>query len=445
MQRVHILGVGGTFMAPLAVLAREAGFRVTASDCALYQPMQSFLERENIKARIGTFAQLPEADLYIVGNVATRSHPEVEWLLSRRKPMLSAPAFLRQHLLGRRRQLVAVAGTHGKTSVSAMLVEILEKAGMQPGFLIGGVRRERPTCALGSGPFVIEADEYDSAFFDKRSKFVHFFPDLLAINNIEFDHADIFADLTAIETQFHHVVRTMPADAHIVASRSPAVERVLQRGLYCPVTWIGKGGWQVSGNTRQYVCSHPRQGEVVVDADSLVLAGEHQRANVAMALALAVQLGVAASNAARYIEGYAGVVRRLDKVADTGELEVYEDFAHHPTAIRATCQALQSRLNKEVLALVVLATNSFASASDSGRLKQLIGALPAGSRIVASDAQVVKLLNDLAGHKIATKKLQTAAETLTERAKAKGVAIVVCTNRASTETVDALRRRIKGD
>ena len=441
-SRVHILGAGGTFMAPLAVLAKQAGWQVTASDRALYEPMRSFLDEQGIDVSLGVRESLPPADVYIVGNAATRGLPEVEWLLSQRLPMTSAPAFLRQQLIGRERQLIAVSGTHGKTTTSAMLTEILEYAGLEPGYLIGGVRRGRSVCALGSdsAPFVIEADEYDSAFFDKRSKFVHFFPDVLAINNIEFDHADIFPDLAAIERQFHHVIRTMPADARLVAHRTPVIERVIAQGSYCPLTWIGGDGWQVSGDDERVSLHHSLHGDASVPVDRLALAGEHMQANIATAVATAAEIGITPLQASEALQQFEGVERRLDHVGQVAGIDVYCDFAHHPTAIAATCSTLEKQLGTGVVAMAVLETNSFLGNAQPERLDELAASLPAGSAVLTSNDALAQFLS---GHEkgifasadplaVARSIADYVCETNSDRA------VLVCSNRSVEAPLKAL-------
>ena len=383
-MRIHVLGIGGTFMAALACIARELGHEVEGSDHGLYPPMSTVLQRAGIPVREGYRAEHlePAPDRVVVGNAMTRGNPAVEHMLDAGLDYESGPAWLARHaLLGR--HVIAVAGTHGKTTVSSLVAWILERAGRSPGWLIGGAAPDLGAPGrLGAGEhFVIEADEYDTAFFDKRSKFVHYRPRTLVINNLEYDHADIFDDLAAIERQFHHLVRTVPASGRIVAG-GPEVERVLAMGCWTEVVRIGGrgGGWTDGGGggggrdddagggalSTHALAPDGSRFEVRMTEDGRErrievgwrLAGEHNLHNAAAALAAARAAGVDLDEAAAALRDFRGVERRLQTVGAAGGVTVYDDFAHHPTAIRATVAALRARTGGAARIVAVLEPRS---------------------------------------------------------------------------------------
>jgi len=347
-MHIHILGICGTFMGGVAALAKAAGHTVTGCDANVYPPMSTQLEAQGIRLIEGYGAdQLSLApDRYVIGNVVTRGNALMEGILNRGLPYISGPQWLAENVL-RARWVLAVAGTHGKTTVSAMLAWILEHAGLAPGFLIGGVPQNFGVSArLGDAPFfVIEADEYDTAFFDKRSKFIHYAPRTTILNNLEFDHADIFPDLAAIETQFHHLVRTLPGNGLIVANGADvAVGRVLARGCWTPVEMFGaRDGWQAgaqdaSGRFAVSFNARP-QGEV-----QWSLLGAHNQLNALAAIAAARHAGVPAAIAIEALAAFKNVKRRLETRGTVNGVAVYDDFAHHPTAIRVTLAGLRSKV-----------------------------------------------------------------------------------------------------
>ena len=349
-MRIHVLGIGGTFMAALACIARELGHEVAGSDTGLYPPMSTVLEASGIPVREGYRAEHlePAPDCVVVGNALTRGNPAVEHMLDAGLDYESGPAWLARHaLLGR--HVIAVAGTHGKTTVSSLVAWILERAGMAPGWLVGGMAPDLGTPGrLGSGThFVIEADEYDTAFFDKRSKFIHYRPRTLVINNLEYDHADIFDDLAAIERQFHHLVRTVPASGCIV-SGGPEVERVLAMECWTEVVRVGEAGEALSARalapdaSRFEVRALETRGERRIGVE-WKLAGSHNVRNALAALAAARAAGVDLADGAAALGEFGGVARRLELAGVAGGVAVYDDFAHHPTAIRATIAALRAR------------------------------------------------------------------------------------------------------
>ncbi|MGA2550167.1 MAG: UDP-N-acetylmuramate:L-alanyl-gamma-D-glutamyl-meso-diaminopimelate ligase [Burkholderiaceae bacterium] len=347
-MHIHVLGICGTFMGGLAVLARTAGHRVTGCDLKVYPPMSTQLAEQGIDLTEGYgVEQLAlKPDLWVIGNVVSRGNPLMEAILNQGLAYTSGPQWVSEHLLSGR-WVLAVAGTHGKTTTSSILTWILEHAGYEPSFLIGGVPQNFGVSArLTESPFfVIEADEYDTAFFDKRSKFVHYRPRTAILNNLEYDHADIFPDLDAIETQFHHLVRTIPSDGQIVAhAPDPALARVLARGVWTPVETFGDSkGWHCRGTEE-----HPIvwAGESEIGALQWTLQGEHNQANALAALAAARHAGVLATHALEALEGFSGVRRRMELRGSVAGVAVYDDFAHHPTALAATVAGLRAALSR---------------------------------------------------------------------------------------------------
>ena len=358
-MHIHILGICGTFMGGLAALAREAGHRVTGCDAGVYPPMSDQLRSLGIDLIEGFGAdQLAIApDMFVVGNVVSRARlpdgtpkfPLMEAILDAGKPYTSGPQWLAEHvLLGR--HVLAVAGTHGKTTTTSMLAWVLEQGGKAPGFLVGGVPLDFGVSArLGDGAaFVIEADEYDTAFFDKRSKFVHYRPRTAVLNNLEFDHADIFDDLAAIERQFHHLVRTVPGTGRLVVNATEeSLQRVLAQGCWSELARFGAGGeWQAHGPHDAFDVL--RQGEAVGRVE-WELSGLHNQMNALAAIAAAEHVGVAPADAARALGSFRNVRRRMELRGTVerrgGAIAVYDDFAHHPTAIRTTLDGLRKKLD----------------------------------------------------------------------------------------------------
>lgn len=335
-------------MGGLAVLAQQAGFRVSGCDSNVYPPMSTQLEAAGIKLVEGFAVDQLElgADVYVIGNVISRGNPLIEEILDRGLAYISGPQWLAENILNDK-WVLGVAGTHGKTTTASMLAWVLEYAGLKPGFLIGGVPQNFGISArLGGTPFfVIEADEYDTAFFDKRSKFVHYRPRTVILNNLEFDHADIFADLAAIETQFHHLIRTVPRNGLIVANGAEqTLDRVLARGVWTPVdkfaTLDAWHGAKASANGRFDVQFGPtRHGRVEWD-----LLGEHNRNNALAALAAARNVGVEPKTAIEALSAFANVKRRMEIRGESNGITVYDDFAHHPTAIATTLEGLRGKV-----------------------------------------------------------------------------------------------------
>ncbi|MDE3738191.1 UDP-N-acetylmuramate:L-alanyl-gamma-D-glutamyl-meso-diaminopimelate ligase [Pseudomonas resinovorans] len=357
-MHIHILGICGTFMGSLAVLAKELGHRVTGSDANVYPPMSTQLEAQGIELMQGYEpAHLePAPDLVVVGNALSRGNPAVEHVLNKGLPYVSGPQWLADHVL-QGRWVLAAAGTHGKTTTSSMLAWVLEHAGMSPGFLIGGVPQNFGISArLGGTPFfVVEADEYDSAFFDKRSKFVHYRPRTAILNNLEFDHADIFPDLAAIERQFHHLVRTIPGEGLIIHPTSEtALKRVLDMGCWTPVQTTGEGGqWQarlLAEDGSRFEVLFEGQVAGTVDWE---LTGQHNVANALATLAAARHVGVVPELGVAALSAFKSVKRRMEKVAEVKGVTLYDDFAHHPTAIATTLDGLRKRVGDALVIAVI--------------------------------------------------------------------------------------------
>lgn len=370
-QHLHFLGIGGTLMGSLAQLARELGCRVTGSDSAVYPPMSDQLEAAGIEVFEGFDpAQLdPEPDLVVIGNAnLPRGNPGVEYVLERGLRYTSGAEWLGDHVLPKR-WVIAAAGTHGKTTTASMVAWILTHAGLDPGYLIGGVPKNFERSArLGSEPFfVVEADEYDTSYFDRRSKFVHYRPRTLIINNLELDHADIFPDLAAIQTQFHHLLRTVPGGGLVVApTHDDAVNEVLGQGCWTPIERFGPAHLRAKPleqdtGRRWYAENAAADGssfEVHLDGEMLGtvtwdLIGEHNVANGLAAIAAARHAGVPPEVALDSLGAFQGVTRRLDLIAEVGDVRVYDDFAHHPTAIRTTLQGLRRRVGSDEIIAVV--------------------------------------------------------------------------------------------
>lgn len=357
-MHIHILGICGTFMGSLALLAKELGHRVTGSDANVYPPMSTQLEEQGIELMHGYHVEhlQPAPDLVVVGNALSRGNPAVEYVLNTGLAYVSGPQWLAEHVL-QGRWVLAVAGTHGKTTTSSMLAWILEYAGMQPGFLIGGVPQNFGISArLGETDFfVVEADEYDSAFFDKRSKFVHYRPRTAVLNNLEFDHADIFPDLAAIEQQFHHLVRTVPSNGLLIyPAQEQAIERVLDKGCWTPRQTTGPDGqWQarlLKDDGSEFVVSLDGVEQGVV---RWPLTGLHNVANALAALAAARHVGVTAEHGAQALREFENVKRRMQNLGCVRGVTVYDDFAHHPTAIASTLDGLRKQVGKQQIIAVI--------------------------------------------------------------------------------------------
>jgi len=374
-MHIHILGICGTFMGGLAALAREAGHRVTGCDAGVYPPMSEQLRALGIDLIEGYGAdQLAlKPDVFVIGNVVSRAHlpdgtpkfPLMEAILDAGAPYTSGPQWLMEHVLAGR-HVLAVAGTHGKTTTTSMLAWILHASGLAPGFLVGGVPLNFGISArLGSQAhgqarplFVIEADEYDTAFFDKRSKFVHYRPRTAVLNNLEFDHADIFDDLAAIERQFHHLVRTVPAAGRVVVNRqAEGLARVLAQGVWSEVTGFGMPQSDFAARGEPHDFEIWQHGQCVARV-VWGLNGEHNQMNALAAIAAAQHVGVAPARAAEALARFGNVRRRMELRGTVSGIAVYDDFAHHPTAIRTTLDGLRRRVGPAARILAVFEPRS---------------------------------------------------------------------------------------
>ena len=363
-MHIHILGICGTFMGSLALLAREAGHVVTGADQNVYPPMSDQLETAGIELYQGYDAEHIAAlspDSVIIGNALSRGNPSVEYVLDEGLHYQSGPEWLSEHVL-RGRWVLAVAGTHGKTTTASMLAWILSYAGLEAGYLIGGVPSNFGQSArLGSAPyFVIEADEYDTAFFDKRSKFVHYHPQTLVINNLEFDHADIFDDLAAIQRQIHHLIRTVPAKGQVMIPNVTALNEVMDMGCWSTLEYLSgaQSPWRVSLEAADQSTFNVAKGE---DCGQVqwTLCGAHNRDNALAAIAAAHHIGVSVSTATAALCEFTSVKRRMERLACVDGVTVYDDFAHHPSAIKTTLAGMRARCkNGRVIAIIEPRSNT---------------------------------------------------------------------------------------
>lgn len=374
-MHIHILGICGTFMGGVAALAREAGHKVTGCDAGVYPPMSDQLQALGIELieGYGTEQLTLQPDMFVIGNVVSRAHladgspkfPLMEAILDQGLPYTSGPQWLSEHVL-QGRHVLAVAGTHGKTTTTSMLAWILECAQLTPGFLVGGVPLDFGVSArLGQKApeqerslFVIEADEYDTAFFDKRSKFVHYRPRTAVLNNLEFDHADIFPDLAAIERQFHHLVRTVPATGRVVFNGlEESLARVLHQGCWSEQRSFGAAVSDFTAQGEHHAFDVLQQGKKVGHVE-WALSGEHNQLNALAAIAAAEHVGVAPAVAAEALSRFQNVKRRMELRGTVANIHVYDDFAHHPTAIRTTLDGLRQRVGQSQRILAVFEPRS---------------------------------------------------------------------------------------
>lgn len=378
-MHIHILGICGTFMGSLAVLAKNLGHTVTGSDANVYPPMSTQLEAQGISLMQGYEPEhlQPRPDLVIVGNAMKRGIAAVEYVLNEGIPYTSGPQWLAQYVL-QGKHVLAVAGTHGKTTTSTMLAWILEQAGLDTGFLIGGVPKGFDASArLGGGQyFVVEADEYDSAFFDKRSKFVHYAPKTAILNNLEFDHADIFDDLAAIQKQFHHLVRTIPSTGKIIVPANDTnLADTLAKGCWTPVETTGilpnEGDWQaqlLSEDGSHFAVAYQSKtwGEV-----QWGMTGQHSVYNGIAAIAAAHNVGVDINVACDALSAFGGVKRRMELIGEVNNISVYDDFAHHPTAIKTTLEGLRKKVgNGKIWAIIEPRSNTMRMGTHKDNLAQ---------------------------------------------------------------------------
>ena len=361
-MHVHILGICGSFMGGIAAIAKSLGHKVTGSDKNVYPPMSTQLEALGIELTEGYCESQfdPAPDMVVIGNAMSRGNPAVEYVLNRNLPYTSGPQWLLDNLL-KDRWVIGLSGTHGKTTTSSMVAWILEHAGLNPGYLIGGVPENFGVSArVGESPFfVIEADEYDSAFFDKRSKFVHYRPKTLVINNLEFDHADIFADLGAIQTQFHHLVRMVPENGLILTpNNTPAIEDMLKRGCWSSRQSLGKE-WHAELLKKDGSEFNVLHNGVIAGTVTWALVGQHNVDNALVAIAAAHHAGVTLPDAIDALSFFKNVKRRMEVKGEVNNITLYDDFAHHPTAIATTLDGLRKKVgNARILAVLEPRSNT---------------------------------------------------------------------------------------
>lgn len=367
-MKIHILGVCGTFMAGVAILAKQAGHEVVGYDSNVYPPMSTQLAQQGISlVEDADFMQhIEDAELVVIGNAKTRGDALVEYVLNKRLPFMSGPEWLAKHVL-KGKKVLAVAGTHGKTSTSSMLAWILKSAGLKPGFLIGGIAPdlEVSACLGQSDYFVVEADEYDSAFFDKRSKFIHYLPTILILNNLEFDHADIFDSLDDIKKQFHHLVRTVASEGKIISPLNDSnIQSVLAQGCWSLQETLGQNAdWHVELiKDDGSIFKVYRKDELCGTIDWKLL-GSHNIENAMAALAAAISVGVDAAQAIVALNKFQGIKRRLELIDSVNDIAVYDDFAHHPTAIASTISGLRKKVGKAAI-YVAMELASYTMRSD---------------------------------------------------------------------------------
>ncbi len=371
-MHIHILGICGTFMGGIAALAKQSGFKVTGCDANVYPPMSTQLEAQGIELIEGYTVDQTKLnpDIYVIGNAISRGNPLMEEILNQGLPYISGPQWLAEHVL-QGKWVLAVAGTHGKTTTSSMLAWILEYAGLAPGFLIGGVPENFSVSARLPGKpkqdtksvspfFVIEADEYDTAFFDKRSKFLHYHPRTAVLNNLEFDHADIFDDLPAIEKQFHHLVRTIPQNGLLVVNAEEAsLQRVIDKGCWTPVeTFGGQDKWHAANETGDGPFD-VMFGAVLQGRLEWEIIGSHNRMNALASIAAARHVGVPVKESIAALNDFKNVKRRMELRGVVNSISIYDDFAHHPTAIATTLAGLRAKVGQaRILAVLEPRSNT---------------------------------------------------------------------------------------
>ncbi|PVZ82939.1 UDP-N-acetylmuramate:L-alanyl-gamma-D-glutamyl-meso-diaminopimelate ligase [Serratia sp. S1B] len=438
-MHLHILGICGTFMGSLALLARDLGHTVTGSDQNVYPPMSTQLENAGITLMQGYDRShlQPHPDLVIVGNAMKRGIDAVEYMLNAGLPYISGPQFLADHVL-QGKHVLGVAGTHGKTTTTTMLAWVLDQAGLNPGFLIGGVPLGFSQSArLGGGKyFCVEADEYDSAFFDKRSKFVHYHPKTAILNNLEFDHADIFDDLAAIQKQFHHLVRTIPSEGRIIAPITETnIDTVLEMGCWTPVvrtSLVANGQAELSAELVSADGSHFKvlqHGELKAEVQ-WNMTGQHSVANALATIAAAEHVGVSIEQACAALSCFGGVKRRMELLDTVHGIEVYDDFAHHPTAIETTLDGARKRLGERKLwAIIEPRSNTMRMGSHKDQLAQsarladaVIWYQPEGL-----DWDLQPVVDAAPNHAVVARSLEQIITTICQQA-GEGDAVVIMSN-----------------
>ena len=431
-MKIYILGICGTFMAGIAILARELNLEVAGSDAQVYPPMSTQLNEAGIQLHDGYDIQNldTDVDLFIIGNAITRGNPQFEHILDNNLPYISGPQWLYEHVL-KKRWVLAVAGTHGKTTVSSMLAWILHHSGLNPGYLIGGISNNFSQSAyLGDSPFfVIEADEYDTALFDKRSKFVHYHPRTLILNNLEFDHADIFDDLAAIQRQFHHLVRMMPASGLIIHnSDSEALDEVLSMGCWTERLAFSTEDTEVDFRLRDSNQLIDQSNDKKYPID-LAQAGMFNLMNATAAALAARHAGIPLQSSVEALQQFSGVKRRQEVIAEIGGIRIIDDFAHHPTAINLTLNALKPNTEGRLFAVIELRSNTMKMGIHAA---QFANALAAADVVLLCDDEKLqwdlRAMTQSASTLVMIKQnLVQVIETLVEQSK-KGDQIVIMSN-----------------
>lgn len=440
-MKIHILGVCGTFMGGIAAIARELGHDVSGSDQNVYPPMSDTLSQLGVNLVEGYDPShiTPKPDLVIIGNALSRGNPAVEYVLNEKIPYVSGPEWLRGHVL-QYRHVLAISGTHGKTTTTAMLTWILDYAGLNPGYLIGGVVRDFNTTArLGSDYFVIEADEYDTAFFDKRSKFMHYRPNTLVMNNLEYDHADIFPDLHAIQLQFQYLLRSVPSKGLVIANaRDHHLNEVLSGGCWSRRALFGsREGWWFQAIPASSSFDVYFKTECLGRVEWRVL-GDHNRLNALAAVASAHDVGVSVTMACEALSTFKGVKRRLEVIAIKNGITYYDDFAHHPTAIRETVSALRQHVGSQrIIAVLQFGSNTMKMGV---QMAQLVPALKEADHVIflqPDHVDVTSVLNGLGQKAACYKSVDLIVAAITDLAESDDHVLLM-----SNKSFDGLRERL---
>jgi len=467
-MHIHILGICGTFMGGIAVLAQAAGHRVTGCDAQVYPPMSTQLKSQGIELieGFGEDQLQLRPDLFVIGNVVSRGNPLMEAILDRGLPYVSGPQWLADNIL-RHCQVLAIAGTHGKTTTASLVAWILEDAGLRPGFLIGGVpgnfgvsarlpgdylgdrpRLKGEVCPQDNPWFVIEADEYDTAFFDKRSKFVHYHPKVAILNNLEFDHADIFPDVAAIETQFHHLVRTVPHNGLLVVNgKDEHLAAALARGCWTPVAFFGTPeGWQTGSADAPGSLSISEKGKPAGATDAWPLLGEHNRQNALAALLATRFAGVSVARGVAALGRFSGVRRRMEVYGQARGVTVYDDFAHHPTAIQTTVAGLRHKVDQaRILAVIEPRSNTMKLGVWADSLAE---SLQGADRIFCYAAQLgwdaAAALKPLGGRVLTSENMDDLVGSIVKEAR-EGDQILVMSNGGFGGIHEKILKRLSGE
>tara|TARA_B100000965_G_scaffold403367_1_gene431293 strand:+ start:1162 stop:2490 length:1329 start_codon:yes stop_codon:yes gene_type:complete len=403
-MKIHILGIGGTFMAGIAIIAKEMGHQVTGSDTNLYDPMKTVLinNRISFSENYNSKTLDKKYDLVIVGNVMTRGMDIIEKLLDKKIPFTSGPQWLYDNVLSKK-TVIAVSGTHGKTTTSSLVTHILRYTKKNPSYLIGGlpIGAKSPAKLTKSEYFVIEADEYDTAFFDKRSKYLHYRPDILLINNIEFDHADIFENINSIIKNFHHVIRTMPKSGKIIFNQDDKnVTKLMSMGIWSKaISFSSKSkmaDWFLNQKNNKFTINSKRSSKEIKGN----LMGEHNHKNISLAIIACLQTGVSMNNCLNAIKTFKGVKRRMEAVGYYRKRHIFDDFAHHPTEVESSIESLKKNFpKKKILAICEVKSNSMISGTHRENLSK---SLQKAHRSIIVKSRLVKWAIKTKNHKINT-------------------------------------------